>query len=311
MTLEICRICNTKFSNGLILREMMFGMRDEFPYGECPNCGSIQILEVPQNIEKYYPPYYVSFSQQVAPLKRKSFFKRMVRNTRMKRKYGKSNDHQLAYLKPIALMPDARILDIGSGKGNLICDLFNLGFEKITGVDKFISEEIDHGFGVKVLKKELSELKSDTYDLLIMHHVLEHVDDQILELTECKRLLKKDGVLLITIPILGEAWEIYKENWVQFDAPRHFVLHTLKSMSLLAEKTGFTIQETIFNSTAFQFLGSELYIKDIPLTLPDTHEWYPFRETFTQDEIAKFEAEAQLLNDRKRGDAASFYLYKK
>lgn len=286
-------------------------MRDEFSYGECSNCGSIQILEVPEDIDQYYPPYYMSFNQEVEVLKRKSFFKRMIKNMRMKRKYKQSTGSKLDYLRPVNLMPDARILDIGCGKGALICSLFNLGFERITGVDKFIKEEIDHGFGVKVLKKSLPELETNVYDLLIMHHVLEHVDDQIEELTQCNRLLKKNGVLLITIPILGEAWDIYKENWVQFDAPRHFVLHTLKSMNILAEKTGFRIVETIFDSTGLQFVGSELYLKDIPLTTADTHDWYPFHETFTPDEMNEFEERAKVLNAKGRGDAASFYLLKK
>ena len=310
MKLENCRICYTPFASTHIFKEMMFGMRDEFTYGECPNCGSIQIIEVPENITKYYPPYYVSFTQEVPTLKRLSFFKRIVKTLRMKRKHRRCYNSMLGYLKPIMLMPNAKILDIGCGKGGMICSLFNLGFEHVAGVDKFIGKEIDHGYGVKVLKKDLSELRSDSYDLLIMHHVLEHVDEQVNELQECYRLLKKGGVLLIVIPVLNEAWNIYKENWVQLDAPRHFVLHTLKSLKILAEKTGYRIGETIFDSTAFQFLGSELYKKDIPLTLPDTHEWYPFERMFTKEEIGAFTEKANALNTNQKGDSARFYLYK-
>ncbi|MEB0263359.1 MULTISPECIES: class I SAM-dependent methyltransferase [unclassified Mucilaginibacter] len=73
-------------------------------------------------------------------------------------------------------MPGAKFLDIGCGKGQLICELFNLGFEHVTSVDKFIGNEILHGFNVEVLKKDLSEMPSNTYDVLITHHVLEHMD---------------------------------------------------------------------------------------------------------------------------------------
>jgi SAM-dependent methyltransferase len=290
---------------------MMFGMRDKFQYGECPNCGSIQIIDLPADIDQYYPPYYVSFTQTVPQLKRLPFLKRLVRSIRIKRKYRTTQNHALSLLKPIAVMPDARILDIGCGQGGLICTLFNLGFEHVTGVDKFVSREIDYGYGVKVLKKDLSDLSTQSYNLLILHHVLEHMDEQLKELKECYRLLKKGGVLLVTIPVLAEAWNIYKENWVQLDAPRHFVLHTLKSMSILAEKAGFKIAKTIFDSTAFQFWGSELYKKDIPLTLPDTHEWYPFERIFTKEEISAFEEKAKSFNENQIGDAASFYLYKR
>lgn len=289
----------------------MFGTREQFPYGECTHCGSIQIMKVPADIHKHYPPYYMAFNQPVPKLKRQPLLKRLVARTRIKRKYTKPNNGALDLLRPFNTMPGAKILDIGCGKGRLICELFNLGFENVTGVDKFIGNEIDHGFGVKVLTNDLSELPSNTYDVLITHHVLEHVDEQVLELKECHRLLKSGGVFLVCIPVLGEAWDTYRENWVQLDAPRHFVLHTIKSMGILAEKAGFKVSKTIFDSSAFQFWGSELYEKDIPLTLPNTHESYPVEKMFTPGELAAFEEKAAALNAAQRGDSCRFYLYKK
>ena len=305
-----CRICNAELAERFILREMMFGMRDEFTYSKCPDSGCIQIIEVPVNIEKYYPDYYMAFTQFVPRLKRLPVFKRIVKNLRMRRKYRMSKNSVLSFLKPLGTMPGVSILDIGCGKGEKICSLYNLGFERITGVDKFIPQEIDYGNDVKVLKKDLSELDSNAYDILMMHHVLEHVDDQVAELEQCYRLLKKDGVLLICIPLVGEAWDKYGTNWVQLDAPRHFVLHTLKSMDILAKKTGFSIKKTIFDSNEFQFWGSELYQKDIPLTMPVTHEWYPVEKNLSANQIQQFKAGAELLNRRQRGDMARFYLYK-
>jgi len=310
METKNCRICDTEFAKRYTFKEMMFGMRDEFAYGECPNCGNIQILEVPANIEKYYPTYYTSFTQEVPVLKRKSFFQRMISSIRIKRKYRKSKNHILEYVKPIGLMPNAKILDIGCGQGALICHLFNIGFENISGTDKFIAEEIDHGHGVKIAKKDLSELPSNTYDLLIMHHVLEHMDGQVDELKQCYRLLKKGGVLLVCIPVLNTAWDIYQNNWVQLDAPRHFVLHTVKSINMLADKTGFKIKQTLFDSSEFQFLGSELYQKGIPLTDPVTHQWVSFADHFSKEEMARLHDEAMQLNADHKGDAARFYLHK-
>ncbi|MEN0054058.1 MAG: class I SAM-dependent methyltransferase [Mucilaginibacter sp.] len=310
MNIDNCRICGNAFTQKFDFKEMMFGFRDRFDYATCGNCGALQILSIPSNIDKYYPSDYVSFIQSTLPLKRQPLLKRLVSDLRLKRKYRISNSHLLDYLRPIKAKPSAKILDIGCGKGALICALFNLGFENITGVDKFIPKEVDHGYGVKVLKKDLTELPANSYDLLIMHHVLEHVDNQIAELKNCHKLLKKNGILMVSIPLLGKAWEIYKDNWVQLDAPRHYVLHTMKSISLLAERTGFKIGQTIFDSTAFQFLGSELYKKDIPLTDPETHEWITFDKYFTAEEIAKFEKQAQTLNAAQQGDAARFYLYK-
>ena len=50
-------------------------------------------------------------------------------------------------------------------------------------------------------------------------------------------LLNKDGVLLVRVPLSSSwAWEHYRENWVQLDAPRHLYLHSVKSMEVLARQ---------------------------------------------------------------------------
>jgi SAM-dependent methyltransferase len=173
-----------------------------------------------------------------------------------------------------------------------------------------LPNEINYGNGVKVQKKELTELNAEWYDVLMIHHVLEHIDEQVETLKQCYRLLKKDGCLLIRIPILGEVYKIYGEKWVQLDAPRHLVLHTLESISILAAKTGFKIRQTIFDSSDFQFLGSELYQRDIPLYDAATHKPNDFVDFFTKDEIERFEKKANVLNEMCTGDQAMFYLEK-
>lgn len=289
----------------------MFAFGDEFRYQECSSCGCLQIAELPADIIKYYPPYYYSFTQKIATLKKLPFLKRLLGNHRIQRKYSKDYN-LLKYLKPINAKIDDRILDVGCGKGQLICDLFNQGFKQVEGVDKFLPQEIDYGYGVKVMKKELTELQSHTYDLIMMHHVLEHMDQQKQALTDCRGLLKEEGCLLIRIPVLGEAWERYQGNWVQLDAPRHFFLHTLKSMSILAEDAGFEIRQTTYDSTGFQFYASELYEKKIPLfSAANDYNLHPIEKEFTPGELKAFEQEAEKLNAVQRGDSAVFYLYKK
>ena len=102
------------------------------------------------------------------------------------------------------------------------------------------------------------------------------------------------------------AWEEYRTDWVQLDAPRHFYLHTRKSMAYLAAEAGLAIVDCYCDSSSFQFLGSELYRRGISLdqgaTASEAH--------FTVEQIADFDARTRTLNEQGRGDQAVFLLRK-
>lgn len=305
-----CAICGSATKTDYVFREMMFGFRDEFEYAECEECGCIQIRNEPENIKKYYPPYYYSFNREISTLKRKPFIKRLVKDYRIKRVYNRIQYPDLLLLKEAGVKASDKILDIGCGNGELICRLFNQGFEYVRGTDKFISNDINYGFGVKIHKAGLTEIPSSSYNFLMMHHVLEHIPNQLEELKECYRILKPKSFLLVRIPVKNRAWEIYKEDWVQLDAPRHYFIHTVKSIDTLAKETGFEIRKTIFDSSAFQFLVSEQYKKDISMYVTETYLPYPSSKLFSDEEIIHFEERAKQLNKEQQGDQAAFYLYK-
>jgi len=305
-----CKVCNGPLAEGFMVREMMLGKRDEFEYAQCTNCGTIQILEIPKNIEDYYPEYYYSFKEDIPLIKRLSGSKRLFNKYRIKRKYREQNIPIFRYLKPLKTTPSSRILDIGCGRGKLICEMFNLGFENVQGVDKFVTAEYDYDYGVKVLKKDLSELENKRYNLLMMHHVFEHMDEPLEELKKCFELLKSKGYLIIRIPVVGRAWDIYGKDWIQLDAPRHFFIHTEKSMTLLAERAGFEIANIIYDSAGFQFWGSELYKRDIALVENTTKNYRIDTDFFSDEELRIYDQQAKDLNDARKGDQAIFYLRK-
>jgi hypothetical protein len=89
---------------------------------------------------------------------------------------------------------------------------------------------------------------------------------------------------------------------VALDAPRHLVLISREGMQILAQRCGFIVQQTVDDSTRFQFTASELYLKNIPLT-----EQNP-EAVFSQNAIKEFDQRAVKLNSLHRGDAAAFIL---
>jgi len=145
----------------------------------------------------------------------------------------------------------------------------------------------------------------------MFHHSFEHLPFPQ-EIFKCiSRLLNDRGVVLIRTPIVPSyAWEYYGVNWVQLDAPRHFFIHSLKSLEILAAQAGLKIKEVIYDSTEFQFLGSEQYQRDIPLISERSYYKNPQKSIFSAGERKMFNLKADNLNNDKLGDQASVYLTK-
>lgn len=78
-------------------------------------------------------------------------------------------------------------------------------------------------------------------------------------------------------------------------------------MSILAEAVGLEAENVEYDSGAFQFWGSELYVRDIPLKGVHPGNLGRF---FRRDELKEFRVWAARLNGEGRGDQAAFVLRK-
>lgn len=289
------------------------GLREEFTYFECGYCGCVQIADIPQNISKYYPEKYYSF-QSPSP------FKVFIKGPYLSEPFTAS----LALKRLLNMLPgfyfipewierahlkkSHAILDLGCGQGLKLLELRASGYSDLTGADPFLPDDFSSPTGVVLLRKSLAELKK-SFDFVMLHHSLEHIPDQLETLQEIKRHLKPDGTVLIRIPLASSfAWKKYGPNWVQLDAPRHFYLHTPKSVSTLAQQAGFQIVDVHYDSTSFQFWGSEQYSQDIPLRDPRSVCEDKHQSLFSRSTMLAFDREARRLNSLAEGDQAAFYL---
>lgn len=320
-----CRICgNTENNCTHSIKEMMYGFRDTFEYIECAQCGCLQIQDIPDDLSKYYPAnYWVFQEKQISATGRTSHLQSFLRQRRTKYwlsskrdvlgrliSYGQDIPPHITWMRMAGIQTlDAAILDVGCGKGDRLLTLADEGFTNLTGVDPFIDGDINYPNGVKVHKNNLSNMMG-RYDLITLHHSYEHMPDQLATLKKLHDLVENRGRVLIRIPLISFAWKEYGANWAQIDAPRHLYLHTEKSMRLLAQAAGFVIKEIAYDSTLFQFWGSEQYRRDIPMYDPRSYQVDPQGSIFTPEEIEGFKQQARELNQRGEGDQACFYLQK-
>ena len=311
-----CKICmNSRSNKSYIAREMMFGYRDPFTYFQCSKCGCLQISKIPSDMSKYYPRDYYSFSLNSHEQSKKTI-KRLFITMRNhyavfnkgiigKLFYKKFPNETLRCLSRIDLTKYSKILDVGCGTGWYLHTLTDIGFKNLLGIDLYIEKNIKYKNGLCILKDTIHNINGE-YDLIIFHHSFEHIRYPEETLQSVSRLLSKDGLCLIMIPTVSSyAWKHYGVHWVQLDAPRHFFLYSIESINILAEKTNFNLIEILYNSTDFQFWGSEQYLNDIPLKSERSDS------LFSVPQIKAYKQKANQLNLTNQGDQAVFYLKKK
>jgi SAM-dependent methyltransferase len=207
------------------------------------------------------------------------------------------------------LKKDSAILDVGCANGRELSAYWACGFRNLLGIDPYLSEDIHYGCGVRILKKELKEVDGK-FDLIMFHHVLEHIPDQCGMLELAKEKLNGDGQIIVRIPLSdSETALAYREKWVQLDAPRHFFLHSRKSLSFLAEKTGLRVDKMVYDSEAFQFIGSELYRRG-GISLNEFYADYAqnYSRFFNEGDENAYQLRANELNLAGQGDQAGFCL---
>ena len=318
-----CTLCSNSEGNLVHeAREMMFGTRDKFRYLECGRCGTIQLLEVP-DLAKYYPKNFYAFDSKIGigktalhRLAAKSVGKYFLHGRGTAGKFLASKEprfgawfHQSIREPLLGLDFSSRILDFGCGSGRMLQALHYFGFRDLTGADAFIENDIVHESGVTIHKKGLDEL-APGFDLVMLHHVFEHLPNPRETLQQIHRLLDYEKFCLIRMPVAAFAWKKYGPDWVQLDPPRHLFIFTEKYFRSMAESSGFRVEKVVYDSDEFQFWGSEQYLRDIPLCDERSYNGTADGSVFTAEQISEWRRQAMLLNEKGNGDQACFYLRK-
>lgn len=307
-----CRICENSLGNILHYpRELMFGTQEIFEYLECGACGCLQIVTIPENLGTYYPSDYYSFEppriKKQHPLisyLRKQRSRHYLGNKAPLGKLLAMNSNPAEYfgwMRNCGLTLESSILDVGCGNGRLLLKLAREEFSNLLGVDPYIASPIDYGNGIKIIKGDINTLDRQ-FDFVMLNHAFEHLPDPAKALTSLRAIVRDSGALLLRIPVAScYARRKYGIYWAGWDAPRHLFLHTVRSMSLLAQECRFTMERVTYDSTIAQIISSELYLRGIDgpskakLTLPKAQ----------QLSLRRFVEEINLRGD---GDTACFYL---
>ena len=136
-----------------------------------------------------------------------------------------------------------RILDIGCGRG-VFLDVMRKHGWKVAGTEynKETAESITKNYNINIVTGDPGDwgFPPESFDVVTMNHVLEHMSAPENAIGECSRLLRKGGLLVVAVPnITSLQSALGKHRWFHLDIPYHIYHFSEKGLSSLLEKHTF------------------------------------------------------------------------
>lgn len=140
-----------------------------------------------------------------------------------------------------------RLLEVGCGSGATLQSMEQKGW-RVTGLDfdeDAVKNARSKGLDVRHGQLSAQEFADESFDAVVMSHVIEHVPSPCELLGECRRVLKKGGVLVALTPNADSRGHgHYRRNWRGLEPPRHLQVFTARSLASMAYGAGYNTVES-------------------------------------------------------------------
>lgn len=233
--LDACLVCGSEDFKDFLSAQDHY-KKDYFTLQKCSKCGFVFTNPRPSLTE--IGEFYTSTTYLSHTSHDKSFMRRIYR---MARKYMLNKKHEmiLSFTKGKTKLS---ILDFGCGTGDFLNFCQQKGHE-ITGyeVDDVARQRAAEINNIKTFGPEnIGIIPKNSYDVITLWHVLEHVHLLNEQVDLFSKWLVKDGLLVLALPnIESYDSEIYKEHWEGLDVPRHLYHFSPSVVHSLLTKHGF------------------------------------------------------------------------
>ncbi|KKQ95704.1 MAG: Methylase involved in ubiquinone/menaquinone biosynthesis [Candidatus Woesebacteria bacterium GW2011_GWB1_43_14] len=209
-----CVVCESKQCEALFII-------DEVKIVRCRDCGLVRTLGKAKISYKEYhrDDDYAKHEQ----LFRNIFHKRFDRVKRYKK--------------------GGRVLDIGASTGTML-QIFKFHGWDVWGVEPSNSAEGLSEKGIKCTNStfEKAKLPTNYFDVVIINHVLEHVENPVSFLEKVNEVLKKDGIVYVDVPNFDSLISMIRgKNWKYLSPGEHLYHFTPKTLENTLKRAGFEI----------------------------------------------------------------------
>ena len=151
-------------------------------------------------------------------------------------------------------------LDYGCGIGKLIGSMNKKGVASYGYDTSSLAISVCNNKSLNA-SSSLDDLPNK-YDLISFWHSLEHVSDYTKVLKKTKKMLSKNGTMVVALPNYDSFdAKFYSKFWAAYDTPRHRVHFTKKGFIKAASQLGFEVVKTkpLFLDSFYISMMSEKY----------------------------------------------------
>jgi len=255
--IEKCPLCNSKNLKPKFVCKDYFVSHESFELYSCIDCGFVLTQNFPSHdtIGKYYEASeYVSHSDTKQGIVNRMYH--AVRKYMLKKK--------LKFVCKQSGKQTGKMLDVGCGTGYFLNAAKQKGWETV-GIEKS-----EHARNLAINRFELTvksedhlnTLPPESFDVITLWHVLEHLENLNEIMDSLHNLLLPDGTAVIAVPNCSSYdAQHYQTYWAAYDVPRHLWHFTPQTMKFLANKFNFQIirQKPLNFDSFYVSLLSEKY----------------------------------------------------
>ena len=145
-----------------------------------------------------------------------------------------------------------KVLDVGCGNGSFLEFAKQHGWETF-GADIRLSPETSR-LTCPLWEGRLPEVDfgGATFDVIRFNHVLEHLQNPLIELARCRELLNPGGLVFVGVPNLAgvspriknlqSKLGLKKKQWRHYAAMHHLYFFTPETLKAVVERAGFVVR---------------------------------------------------------------------
>lgn len=232
-----CNICKGNSFKKILTDIITWEHPGKFNIVKCNSCGLLFLSPRPVSNEiiKFYP--------------KKSYWGKDITSSEGQNKYREDGEKAYAPLYSLILShkKEGKILDIGAGTGLFLAKFADKKWQ-VDGIE-FSKDAVAYAkktYAITLKTGDFLDYKflEKSFDVVTLNNSLEHLYDPLGTLKQIYKILKDDGILLITVPnIESIGMKIFSANWYPLQPPRHLYHFSPSTISAALEKTGFSITE--------------------------------------------------------------------